>query len=274
MKSCLLFLFCLLTHEAMAQGCSDAGFCSIGNLSQHSNVQPLKKKLTFISPIGKGDEGVLVITPGIQYDVHVSRHWNLQAKVTTGYANGDMGSMFGLGDLVVSGVYNLPAKNGWVASAALGMKAPLNNGDLKGLPMQYQSSLGTFDLITGLSLGNQHWQFAGGWQQPLSGANGLSFKRKGDVLLRSAYLFQPLPSWSFNLGLLGIYHLGRDSYEKMMPIAGSEGLTLNITAGGWWKINDRFTVGITGGTPLIAREVRPDGLTRKFVIAPEISYNF
>jgi hypothetical protein len=174
MKKILLFLLLLPAYEAMAQGCSDAGFCSIGNLSQRSTL-PLKRKLTFISAAGKGDEGVLVITPGIQYDVHVSSRWDLQAKVTTGYAHGSLGSAFGLGDLAVSGVYNLPEKNGWTSSAALGFKVPLNNGDLKGLPMQYQSSLGTADLITGLSLGNRHWQFAGGWQQPLTGANGQSF---------------------------------------------------------------------------------------------------
>ena len=273
MKSIFFFFFLLLTHEAIAQGCSDAGFCSIGNLAQR-NTLPLKRKLTFMPAAGIGDERVWVITPGIQYDVHISSRWNLQAKVTTGYANGDKGSVFGLGDLVVSGVYNLSVKNGWTTAAALGMKVPLNDGDLKGLPMQYQSSLGTFDLITGLSLGNRHWKFAGGWQQPLTRTNGQSFQRKGDLLLRTAYLFQPLASWDFNLGLLGIYHLGEDTYEKSTPIAGSEGLTLNITAGAWWKISNKFTIGITGGAPLVARDVRPDGLTRKFVIMPEIAYNF
>lgn len=270
----ILFFLLLLAHEVRGQGCSDAGFCSIGNLGQQSHVQPLNRKLTFMSSAGLGDERVWVITPGIQYDVHISSRWSLQGKVTTGYANGDKGSVFGLGDLAVSGVYNLPARKGWTASAALGVKVPFNKGDLKNLPMQYQSSLGTFDLITGLSFGNRHWQFAGGWQQPLTETNGQLFKRRGDVLLRSAYLFQPLTSWNFNIGLLGIYHLGEDAYEKMTPIAGSKGLTLNITAGGWWKLSNRLTVGITGGAPLMARDARPDGLTRKFVITPEISYNF
>ena len=281
MKKVIVFFFLILAREAFAQGCSDAGFCSISNLNQqHTAPVGKAQRLTFLSPLGLGDDGVFVITPGIQYDVHFSRRWDLQAKVTTGYASGNLGSVIGLGDLVVSGVYNIPAKKGWTTSVALGLKAPLNNSDLKGLPLQYQSSLGTFDLITGFSAANKHWQFATGWQQPLTGVNSSTsssykeFKRKGDVLLRTAYLFLPERSFKFNLGLLGIYHLGEDTFQKGIAIKGSDGLTLNLTAGGWWQINKRITIGITGGTPVIARDVRPDGLTRKFVLAPELSYNF
>ncbi len=163
--------------------------------------------------------------------------------------------------------------------------------------MQYQSSLGTVDMISGLSTRSDHWQFAAGWQQPLSGSNrnqflpgnlnnvdsknyppSKSFERKGDVLLRATYAYNPIKALSLNGGLLAIYHLGNDSYTDInnnrLTITGSSGLTLNITLATTLKLNDRITVGFNAGSPLIFRDIRPDGLTRKFVFAPEISWNF
>ncbi len=84
--------------------------------------------------------------------------------------------------------------------------------------------------------------------------------------------------WSVTGGLLGIYHLGKDTYidantsAAPIPIKGSEGLTLNATAIARYQVSNKFSIGLSGGVPLVVRDVRPDGLTRKFVIAPEIIF--
>jgi len=304
----LLFIMALVsvTARVHAQGCSDAGFCSIGALGQQhtdSAANQKSQQLTLLSTVGLGDEKVFVATPGVQYDVQFSRRWGIQAKLTTGYASGNLGSAIGLGDAIISGIYTMLSGQGWKTSVTAGIKIPLNRGNLqkeeKGLPLQYQSSLGTLDIITGLSVSNAHWQFAVGWQQPVSGRNGNTFLaaywndinaskyapgnefgRKADLLLRSAYLVQTNKSIKINFGLLGIYHLGNDTYinknisNDPIPINGSQGLTLNITGGIWLPLGNKFTLGATGGFPVIARDIRPDGLTRKFVIAPELSYHF
>jgi len=165
--------------------------------------------------------------------------------------------------------------------------------------MQYQSSLGTIDIITGISITNTSWQFSVGLQQPVSGINrnnflpvywdtaeageylpSNDFNRKGDVLLRGAYLFTVKQKFSFNVGLLGIYHLVDDTYidanisSEPIAIRGSQGLTLNTTLAGFWKINKSISLGFLAGVPLVVRDVRPDGLTRSFVLAPEISFSF
>ncbi|MEO5999652.1 MAG: hypothetical protein ABIN89_22845 [Chitinophagaceae bacterium] len=225
----------------------------------------------------------------------------MQVKLTANYANGSLGSVTGPGDIFLSGLYTIKSASAWSTSTLLGAKLPLNNGNLKSnglaLPMQYQSSLGTVDLVSGLSTSNDHWQFAAGWQQPLSGSNknqflpvhlnnddsknyppSKSFNGKGNLLLRAAYTCNPINKLSVNGGLLAIYHLADDTYtdisDNRLTIIGSSGPTLNITLLATLRLNEKTTIGFNAGSPLIFRDVRPDGLTRKFVFAPEISWNF
>jgi len=291
------------TTNSKAQGCSDAGFCTIGNLAPSPSIETKKQKLTLLLPFGLGDEKVFVFAPGIQYENQFNNRWSIQAKLTANTANGNLGNATGLGDVYLSGTYSWPTKKGWRVSATLGTKLPLNQSDLqkgnRSLPMQYQSSLGTIDLITGLAITNDQWQFAAGLQQPLSGINrnhflpiywnnadaaryppSNDFNRKGDVLLRASYTYDTHKKFRFNAGLLGIYHLQEDTYidaaysKSAIMIKGSKGLTLNATVAAWYRLGSRFQLGLVAGTPLAARDIRPDGLTRKFVVAPEISWNF
>lgn len=293
-------LLLLSQLPAFAQGCSDAGFCTIGGLKQHG-ADNQGQKITLLLPIGLGDEAVFVFAPGIQYDNQLSAKWAIQAKLTGNYASGNLGNATGPGDIFLSSTYTLPSKAKWSTSLTLGAKLPLNQGNLKvngqPLPMQYQSSLGTIDLITGISVSDGKWQFSAGLQQPLTGTNansflpGLSprpeapayppsnqFNRRADVLARAAYTWVINDRLNLNGGLLGIYHLGEDGYAdasgKQLNIAGSEGLTLNATLAAWWTVNPKIRLGFTAGTPFVTREIRPDGLTRSIVFAPEISWLF
>jgi hypothetical protein len=296
----ILIAFAQTTH---AQGCSDAGFCSIANL-RHAAAEAAsapKQKLSIQLTNGVGDGGVYVFTPGIQYDNQLSKQWAIQAKLTANYANGDLGSVSGLGDLYVSAAYAPTSFGRWKTSFALGAKLPLNNSNQqtngKAYPLQYQSSLGTVDLIAGFSIANNRWQFATGWQQPLTTRNRNTFlpanwsdaaanefaptnrfKRKGDVLLRVGYTIIPTGKFTLGAGLLGIYHLGKDSYTNAanteLRLQGSEGLTLNGTVIASYKASKRFSIGLSGGVPFVVRDIRPDGLTRKFSISPELIFHF
>lgn len=285
-----------------AQGCSDAGFCTLGSMRQHrTDTSGQTQKLSLLLSMGLGDESVFVFTPAIQYENQVSDRWGIQAKITANYADGNLGSAFGAGDLYLSATHTIPTLK-WKPSFTLGTKLPLNLGNLKeggrALPMQYQSSLGTIDVIVGVSVTNKAWQFSAGWQQPVSGINRNNFlpaywdnpdakaypptndfDRKGDVLLRGAYHFNVKQNLSLSTGLLGIYHLSEDTFvdanESIKPISiqGSRGLTLNATLIALWKVNS-LTIGFSAGTPLVFRDVRPDGLTRKFVMIPELHWSF
>ena len=299
-------LFSFASQRVYAQGCSDAGFCTIGSLNaQKEDSIELGHKISFLLPLGIGDESVFVFTPAIQYDHQLSERWAIQAKITANYSDGNLGNAFGLGDLFFSGLYTIKSKKKmghvnyhWHETPNELWKTMKSEG--RSLPMQYQSSLGTIDMISGISIGDNSWQFAIGWQQPLSGANGNNFlhedwqdtpkaekyppsnglNRKGDVLLRTAYTIPLKKIFSFTPGLLAIYHLDDDTYidanvsNNPISITGSRGLTLNMTLAGSWTLSNKLVLGFSAGAPLVFRDVRPDGLTRKIVFAPEIRLEF
>lgn len=305
---CLMIGFlgtvCIMAgQQAGAQGCSDAGFCSIGGLSYQlpAPVQKLTHEIRWSLPIGRGDDQVTVVTPTLDYTLR-QKAWSWQARVTTNYASGNLGQAFGLGDVYLSGTYTTTAKSQWTTAFTLGVKLPLNQSNLRegslSLPMQYQSSLGTFDLIAGFSVSYRRWKWAVGWQQPLSGNNqngflpvywmnkaamnyppSYSFRRKADVLLRSAYQLLNRSGVRMELGLLGIYHLSEDSYldepnnNRLVLLSGSQGLTLNATASFTYEWKN-WSVGLVAAAPLVVRTIRPDGLTRSFVVAPQLGYRF
>lgn len=288
-----------------AQGCSDAGFCIIGNLGhqhQPANSNASRHSLKLSLPAGTGDEDVFVFNPAIEY-TYRANNWQWQGKITGNYASGNLGSAIGAGDVFLSATYSPPSQKALKKAFTLGVKLPLNQGNLKenglSLPMQYQSSLGTVDLIAGLSFSFAKWKWAVGLQQPLTGINrnnflpvywnkmeaaaylpSNDFNRKGDVLLRTVYTVISTKKNTLEAGLLGIYHLGEDTYinanvtNQPIALTGSKGLTLNITAAWEVTINQKWKAGILGGVPLVVRDVRPDGLTRRFVLAPQITYQF
>lgn len=307
LTTCLFIVLVCFVKDLHAQGCSDAGFCTIGNLAQQTDTNEHRNNITLQLPVGLGDEDVIIFAPAIQYDHSFNRHWSFQTKLTANYADGNLGNIAAIGDLYLSGTYIFPSKEKWNWSATFGIKLPLNQSNLKAeglsLPMQYQSSLGTVDLISGLSAFNTNWQFSAGWQQPVSGTNGNNFlpiywasgnkaveaaayipsndfNRRGDVLLRGLYRKKLNGKFSFNTGVLAIYHLGKDTYidgnisSRPIEIKGSDGLTLNASAAAWLKLNKKTTIGLTAAIPLVVRDLRPDGLTRSFVFSPEISWNF
>lgn len=303
MKRIILFIsgaFSILYLDA--QGCSDAGFCTIGNLKPTAQNIAVKQKLSIGITNGVGDENVFVSTPSVQYDNQLSKQWAIQAKFTANYASGNLANVFGLGDLFVSGNYSTTNKQQWQTSYLVACKFPLNEGNLKknhkSLPMQYQSSLGTVDAIAACSITNETWTFATAIQQPLTGINrnnflpaywndeaakkyapGNDFNRKADVLVKANYATNKNKLWQFNVGLLGIYHLGKDTYidgnisNQPIAIAGSDGLTLNATAAVACKLNKKINLVFIAGKPLVVRTIRPDGLTRQFSISTELAYS-
>jgi len=57
-------------------------------------------------------------------------------------------------------------------------------------------------------------------------------------------------------------------------IDGSEGLTLNLTADLRYQLNSSWWLEASMGSPLVVREVRPDGLTRALVANVGLRYAF
>ena len=89
---------------------------------------------------------------------------------------------------------------------------------------------------------------------------------------------------SLQPGLLAIYHVANDTRlndavrgpnePERITLTGSQGLTLNVTMDLRFKLADRWALEASFGAPVIAREVRPDGLTRENVTSLGLHYRF
>jgi hypothetical protein len=104
------------------------------------------------------------------------------------------------------------------------------------------------------------------------------FERKGDLVARVSYRFKTGERFSIRPGLLGIYHVANDTYADdnkiRRPVNNSAGLTLNANLFVDYKLKQGNGFELSLGTPLIVRDQRPDGLTRKFVASVEYQFSF
>ena len=299
MKS--LIIFCIITlisivciiNKTKAQGCSDAGFCTIGVLkgNQHSdNVYDTRWGLN--TNIGVADGGVFVSTTTIEYNKNIGKKSFLQIKQPFTVTSGGLGSAVGLGDLSLSLSQRVYSQGNVHLDALVGTKISLGSTTFQAngldLPMPYQTGLGTNDLILGLSYNFNKWHLVLGYQQPFGRAsnnflkeywqadavkdyfNSANLLRKSDILLRIERFININEKWSGSVGMLPIFHLGEDEIVlkdgSNSIVKNSSGLTLNFNAGFSYKLNDFNTLKGSVSAPLIVREIRPDGLTRAFVI--------
>ena len=299
-----LFIGLSLRLTLFSQGCSDAGFCSLGVLKNNTTATGKKYSIAIGASYGAGEQNTSSFNPYLEYAVKVGNHLSYQVKITSVYANGFLGSSFNLGD--VFGFVNYTAKPKSInrVSFLSGIKIPLSyandkNKDGKPLPLDYQSSIGTFDLIEGVNyIIREKWELNAGIQIPIIQKNKNTFfpdeysyppisnfpatnnfKRKSDALVRVGhYLYLKKSSITLKPNILAIYHLGEDSYEnrfgKRESINGSDGLTINagIIASKRFKNNNQLE--IVAAAPFIVRDSRPDGLTRSFVVNIQYSFIF
>ncbi len=180
--------------------------------------------------------------------------------------------------------------------------------DARPLPMPYQTGLGTLDLLLGAQFRTGPWSVALAYQHVLNQDNQNTFlhsswtgtpaalnyfesfalERGDDAVVRVQYTYG-CGRLALQPGLLAIQHVGKDfrmertgepidlmggyMFERR-EVDGSEGLTLNITADLRYSLTEQWAIEATFGTPMITREVRPDGLTRSLVTGFGLRYRF
>ena len=292
-------LFSLIANHSFGQGCSDAGFCTINSFKPNGtdSTEVWNNLVKIGAFFGKADNSISVYGNYVEYYRQVSKKLGLDAKLTTLAQKGNGISVFGLSDIFINASY----KAGKRVKLTLGSKIPLSNANRTyenlPLPMDYQASLGTFDLIFGIGYEINKIQLITAIQQPLSQNDNLfnaasyplnsrlrtfqstsKFQRSGDVLLRLSYPVMIHSKFIFTPSLLPIYHLANDKYTDEMnsikEIAGSQGLTLNGNVYLDYELNSKNIIQFNVGMPFIVRDVRPDGLTRSFIANLEYNLKF
>jgi hypothetical protein len=280
-----------------SQGCSDAGVCTINSFKNNPDEPRLdsvkSQSMSLGVFYGQGLRKTNVYTSFAEYNRKLNSCISLSFKMTFAAVNGELGKNINLSDLFISAAYLINPLQKAKSSLVLGLKVPLNHANAQNrgssLPMIYQSSLGTYDLIGGYNLMYKSLGLSIGYQQPVFNANQNQFlpyssdsrtmeylstndyRRKGDVLARITYNIRILENRCvIRPGLLPIYHLGNDSYidsaGQRTSIIGSQGLTLNGTASMDFKLNKNNNIELTAAKPFIARKAIPDGLLRHILL--------
>jgi hypothetical protein len=299
---CFIILLSGICLRASSQGCSDAGFCSVGALKNTSlNEQP-KHQLDVGFNFGYGEQQTLTYNPYVQYGIRLNDRFQIQGKLTATYATGFLGTNTNIGDLY--GVVTYTAQKNSVNDIHLiaGIKIPLttaNDREATGLalPLDYQSSLGTYDLIAGINyVLLKHFEADAGVQLPIIQENHNTFfpddytqtrikyfpptnqlHRQPDVLFRLGYYFNLPYSITLKPNLLAIYRIGSDSYINRSgassALPGTGGLTLNQGVNLTKQFKNHNQLEIIAAAPLVSKST-DDGLIREWVLNVQYSFAF
>jgi hypothetical protein len=292
-------LFCLAANYSYAQGCSDAGFCTNTSFKPNNiiGIEVFNNQFKIGSFFGNADNSISVYGNYLEYNRQLTEKFGLDVKLTTLAQNGNGISAFGLSDVFLNANYKASDE----VKLTLGAKIPLSDSNSTSnnlpLPMDYQASLGTFDLIFGIGYEFKKIQAVVAIQQPLTKNNNQfiatnylmnselktfqstnKFERSGDVLLRVSYPLNITSKLKLTPSILPIYHLANDKYTDEFnikkEIIGSQGLTLNGNAYLDYEINSKNIIQLNLGMPFIVRDSRPDGLTRSFIANIEYRIKF
>jgi len=295
----IIIQFLVFSPEAISQGCSDAGVCSIQSIKSSDTPDTVNNRRNNINTglsFGTSQYEVLVFTPYVEYTRTIGKNFSLAGKFNYGLRAGELANTNSPSDFLLSSGFRFLKH----FTATAGVKIPMNDGNKQNngqpLPMNYQTSLGTVDLLLGFGYSIKRLSFTAGYQQPLTQNRNQflatdypedspeykyystrNYHRAADVLLRFSVIAVQSKKIALIAGILPIYHVGEDTYQEpdgtRVKLTGSQGLTLNITAILQYRITSSQVLEFTAGAPVIARKVRPDGLS-KFAIGLEYKISF
>jgi hypothetical protein len=303
----------LSSYFVYSQGCSDAGFCTMGAMKPNQSF--VKKgdikfrTFDFSQYMGRSRFNDFIHVTNAEINASILEKYNLQFKVPYYVINGPLGSNQGIGDLSLSATRPLIEKDNYILSFTLGAKIPTNKSDkMRGtapLPMYYQTSLGTYDLVAGVSLNMKGWLFATGYQQVVYNINKNTFawgpwkqyglfetaqmyhssmelKRGKDVMFRVEKNFN-YSKFNFYVGILDVWRLNDDQVTSPTTkeriyvndsLGTSKGHAVTFLSGFGYNFSVKSQIKIMAGQRLIKRHFNPDGLSRENVFTLGYQYRF
>lgn len=258
----IVSMVCALS--ATSQGCSDAGFCTMGAMKPDQNyskrIAIKLRSMEFNYYRGTTPLTPVVYAATVDFNLGINDFSSFQIKLPYQWAQGTLGEAGSLGDISLSFTRLLKASNKWSYSGTLGAKIPMgdsnetiNNEWTRGndspLHMYYQPSLGSYDAVAGISMINSKWLLATGIQIPLTRNDnnftwggfpdypvqeyvrkyniGRQLKRGIDVMLRVERNWR-FTNFNFSLGALPIYRITQD---EGIPSGSTERQKLDNTTG-------------------------------------------
>jgi hypothetical protein len=159
--------------------------------------------------------------------------------------------------------------------------------------MYYQTTLGTYDLVAGLSVQNRHWLAAVGYQQPLNNVNNhflwgpwADFKdaqffedivkhypvanelyRGKDMMFRLERNFR-FSRLNLSVGTLHVYRISQDRIvrnDNIQIVPSTTGMAWTMLLGAGYRLSTKSAIKTMFGVKIFNREFNPDGLSREMV---------
>lgn len=314
----LAFLFVNISIDVAAQGCSDAGFCTMGamkpNQSFSKKLDIRLQSIEISQGYGFTKFGTHIWATTLDANFSFNTKTAFQVKLPYMATSGRLGDTHGFSDISLSLSRNVFNNEHYQIGITIGTKIPTNNADLANrdtgapLPMYYQTSLGSYDLIFGASLISRNWLFAVGYQQALNANNNHFVKnlvasddgnvaiipearllyppanqlfRGKDIMIRVERNFR-FARFNFFVGILPIYRFTKDTIVlptsgKRVEVAGSDGLAFTVLTGLGYQFSTKSGVKFLYGSKEldgISRITNPDGLSREWVTSIAYLYRF
>jgi hypothetical protein len=315
----LLLSFSLIRFFSFSQGCSDAGFCTMGAMKPdqlyNKKIKIKLRSIEFSQYYGLTHFNNHIFVSTLETNIGIGKKYVAQLKVPYQVSSGHLGTFKSLSDISVSLTRNVISTDAFDVNFTVGTKIPSNNGDKQqldgfSLPMYYQTSLGTYDIVFGASVISRKWLFAIGYQEALNkNQNGFwwgewrqnrpqdttyilryaqsnNLQRGKDIMLRIERNFR-LSRFNASIGLLPIYRLTKDvvsipslvnpddpSLNTIKKSDGSNGLALSGIYTLGYNFNVRSGIKLLVGNRFIQRDKNPDGLSREFVCSFTYIYRF
>jgi hypothetical protein len=305
---CLSAALLATNISANAQGSSDPGLGSVGAMRPASALsfndgEEHEYQRTHIGlgvAFAKGEREIRVPYQDYGY---------FDVRLPINAIRGELGNVYGLGDLAFSytHLFTSPYHEDWTIQVTGGgifgmTTANQEDGKTRPLPMAYQSSMGSTDVIAAANFKYKEYLTVGlGFQQPVfryneneydrtNKVNDLVYNnpdyqvarklyRQGDMMLRIEGTLA-----TDRVGISGspllIYHLANDLYTDrnglLRELKGSQGLTLNGVANAFLRIGRRgqMKIDVTASLPIVKRDATPEGLSREWFILPRFTYFF
>jgi hypothetical protein len=313
MRKFFLLLFFLFFYQLLlAQGCSDAGFCTMGAMRPNQHFRPrLNIRLRSVEVTqyyAHTKFGDNILSRIVDLNLGISRKTSIHLKVLHTDVWGRLPTNRGFGDISLSVTYTVFSSEKFQLNATLGTKIPLNKanqthedslGNEFSYTTYYQTSLGTYDIIAGLSLSNRNWLFAIGYQQALTrndnqfvkttwtdtqySKRAFAYPDSKEIIRGIDGMFriernQRFSRFNTYLGILGIYRFTPDVYENRFGIRKSfpetQGMTWNLITGAGYQFSAKMGIKLMGGFKLYERERNADGLSRDVVLTLSFERRF
>lgn len=274
----------LIVQIKVSAQCSDAGICSLGGGDHLQKTDHTVLVLYSYGTSGKPDD-LKFSSVKISTRFQIFDEFDLDLSVPYNFIDGPLGTVNGVGDLLVNLKRNVQTSIGSSIGLNVGIKLATGKVNEKKLPQAYQTGLGTNDILLGIDYSINNFSFGVGYQ--ISGGrsdNSLNrLKRGDDFLVRAGYTEKFQNDLTIGGEVLIIKRIEESSVlskssilsgPEFINVSGSDQLQVNLLGRISKNISESFRLNAVVALPFIKRDVNLDGLKRSFSLSLGATVSF